>query len=109
MKVSSIFTEFPHDESFSKLTASQKEDAVITHVPPWISEVLSIFDPDGVIWGSDWPVCKMGFEKLYPAGEFSAWETWRILATVVMLKLSRDKDAIEKLFSGNTARVYKLS
>ena len=51
----------------------------------------------------------MGFEKIYPAGEFSAWETWRVLATKVMLKLSQDKDAMEKLFSGNTARVYKLS
>ena len=109
MKVSGIFAELPHNESFSKLTASQKEDAVIAHVTPWISEVLSIFGPDRVIWGSDWPVCKMGFEKIYPAGEFSAWETWRVLATKVMLKLSQDKDAMEKLFSGNTARVYKLS
>ncbi|PUU77292.1 hypothetical protein B9Z19DRAFT_987346 [Tuber borchii] len=109
MKVSGIFAELPHDESFSKLTASQKEDAVIAHVTPWISETLSIFGPDRVIWGSDWPVCKMGFEKIYPAGEFSAWETWYLLATKVMLKLSQDKDVMEKLFSGNTARVYRLS
>ena len=109
MKVSGIFAELPHNESFSKLTHSQKEDAVIAHITPWISEVLYIFGPDRVIWGSDWPVCKMGFEKIYPAGEFSAWETWHVLATKVMLKLGQDKDAMEKLFSRNTARVYKLS
>ena len=34
----------------------------------------------------------MGFEKIYPAGELSAWETWRILVTKVMLKLSQDKE-----------------
>ena len=109
MKVSGIFAELPQDESFSKLTAFQKEDAVIAHIMPWISEVLSIFGPNRVIWGSDWPFCKMGFEKIYLAGEFSAWETWRILATKVMVKLSQDQDAIEKLFSGNAARVYKLT
>ncbi|CUS09396.1 unnamed protein product [Tuber aestivum] len=108
MKVSGIFAELPHDESFSKLSASEKEDAVIAHVMPWISEALSTFGPDRVIWGSDWPVCKMGFEMIYPSGEFSAWETWRGLAAKVMQKLGQDKDTMEKLFSGNTARVYGL-
>ncbi|CAZ80997.1 unnamed protein product [Tuber melanosporum] len=108
MKISGIFAELPHDESFSKLSASQKEGAIIAHVTPWISEVLSIFGPDRVIWGSDWPVCKMGFEKIYPSGELSAWETWRVLAAKVMQKLGQDEDAMEKLFSRNTVRVYKL-
>ncbi|RPB05107.1 hypothetical protein L873DRAFT_944999 [Choiromyces venosus 120613-1] len=108
MKVSGIFAELPHDESFSALSPSQKEDAVIAHITPWISEVLSIFGPDRVIWGSDWPVCTAGFDKIYPSEEFSAWETWRGLATKVMQKLGQDEDAMEKLFWRNILGVYKL-
>ncbi|PUU79517.1 hypothetical protein B9Z19DRAFT_979412 [Tuber borchii] len=109
MKVSGIFAELTHHGLFSELAATEKENAVISYLTLWISEVLSIFGPDRVIWGSDWPICKMGFEKIYPAAEFSAWEMWRTLVTKVMLKLNQNRDAMEKLFSGNTARVYKLS
>ena len=61
-----------------------------------------------VIWGSEWPVCNMGFGKMYLAGEFSLWESWHGLATKMMLKLGQDEDALKKLFQGNKARVYNL-
>src|SRR5688572_25007012 len=85
MKFSGAFSELPQDERLSALSGAQKEEAIVAYILPWAKEVFSIFGSDRIIWGSDWPVCKLGYEKIFldtvGKSDVSAWEVWRRLST----------------------------
>ena len=55
-KLSGLFTEFKPD---------QNKDEVV----PLVDELVSIFGPDRLMWGSDWPVIDL-------AGNYRAWLDW---------------------------------
>lgn len=50
VKLSGLVTEAAHDTGLAE------------QVSPYINQALSIFGPERLIWGSDWPVCRLRTE-----------------------------------------------
>jgi L-fuconolactonase len=63
---------------------------------PIVNHCLDAFGPDRVVFGSDWPVCRMG-------AELSEWVT--ALRAIVA---SRPVEEQRKLFTDNARRLYRL-
>lgn len=63
---------------------------------PYVDHVLSVFGPERVLWGSDWPVCNL-------AASYNDW----IAATDRLLE---DCSGAERqaILGGNASRVYRL-
>lgn len=63
---------------------------------PFIAHVLSAFGPDRVMWGSDWPVCRLQAE----------YDAWYALALAATDHLSAAEQA--QVFGGTATRYYGL-
>ncbi len=61
---------------------------------PYVAHILSVFGPERLIWGSDWPVVNL-------AGGYDAWR-----AASATLLSSLDDSARKAIFGGNAARIY---
>ncbi|KAH0604893.1 uncharacterized protein H6S33_006561 [Morchella sextelata] len=112
MKLSGVFSELPHNSEFYPSILS-KESIILDLVSPWVNEVFNIFGSYRVLWGSDWPVCKLGFAEIYAdidaGGAEGAWETWRRLTGVLMKRAGIMEKQSEMIWGGNTVRAYNLS
>ncbi len=64
---------------------------------PYANQVLSAFGTDRVMWGSDWPVCRL-------RGEYEAW-----LAAAHALCSGLSEAERGDVFGGTAARFYRLS
>ena len=63
---------------------------------PFAEHVLKVFGPDRVMWGSDWPVCRLQAE----------YDLWLATAQTLTAGLSvKERDAV---FGGAAARFYRL-
>lgn len=63
------------------------------------------------MWGSDWPVCKVGFENMFPEMEpGGAWECWRRLTVGALEKVGVKAGSEEEkaVWGGNAVRIYRL-
>ena len=47
---------------FSALITEASPDWTVADLKPYVDHVLSAFGPDRVMWGSDWPVCRLRAE-----------------------------------------------
>lgn len=64
---------------------------------PFADHVIKAFGPDRVMWGSDWPVCRLQAE----------YEDWGAAAQTLTADLSAAAKA--DIFGGTAARLYRLS
>lgn len=64
---------------------------------PAVDVLLDLFGPERLMWGSDWPVCRM-------AGGFDAW--WDATGALLAGLSAGEQDAI---LGGTAARVYGFS
>lgn len=100
VKLSGVFSELPHDPG---VYVDSAEAVMLAHVAPWAEAALAIFGPRRVLWGSDWPVCMVGYAKMFPARDpRGAWECWRSLVEKLC---GVDESAV---WAGNAVRIYKL-
>ena len=66
------------------------------HLAPLINHCLDQFGPDRVVFGGDWPVCKLN----------ATYRQWvEALKQVIAERSEQDQ---QKLLSGNATRIYKL-
>ncbi len=63
---------------------------------PYADHVLSVFGPDRVMWGSDWPVCQLE----------ASYDDWREAARELTAHLSSDDR--DMVFGGTAARFYRI-
>ncbi|MGP1356170.1 amidohydrolase family protein [Roseicyclus sp.] len=63
---------------------------------PYAQHVLEVFGPERVMWGSDWPVCRLE----------ASYDDWRAAAEALTGHLSADARA--EVFGGTAARFYRL-
>jgi len=63
---------------------------------PFTDHVLKVFGADRVMWGSDWPVCRLGLE----------YDDWFGLASDLVSHLSESDQA--EIFGGTAKRFYRL-
>lgn len=64
---------------------------------PFADHVIAAFGPDRVMWGSDWPVCRLEAE----------YDIWFETAQALTADLSARDQA--KIFGGTAARFYRLA
>lgn len=81
---------------FSALVTEAKPGWNVEDLRPYAAHVLSVFGPERVMWGSDWPVCRLRAEY----GE------WRAAAETLTAHLSEPDRA--RVFGGTAADFYRL-
>lgn len=64
---------------------------------PFSDHIISAFGPDRIMWGSDWPVCRL-------QAEYDAW-----LDTAKALTHHLNKDDQDQVFGGTATRFYDLT
>lgn len=81
---------------FSALVTEANENWTVEDLRPYADHILSIFGPDRVMWGSDWPVCRLRAE----------YSEWRSAAETLTAGLSTAERA--RVFGGTAAEFYSL-
>ncbi|KAI6899808.1 hypothetical protein KC318_g14463 [Hortaea werneckii] len=97
MKLSGAFSELPEG-----LTSSEQ---ISVRSKPWVAHVLSVFSPQRVMFGSDWPVCNVNG----PAAEAS-WPIWKEVVQLLLndAELSLSESDIQSIWSGTAVEAYRL-
>ncbi len=81
---------------FSGLVTEAKESWTLDDLRPYADHVLTAFGPDRVMWGSDWPVCRLRV----------SYDAWRDAAGALTAHLSAEEQA--QVFGGMAIRFYRL-
>ncbi|KIT14946.1 Amidohydrolase [Jannaschia aquimarina] len=81
----------------SGLVTEAAADWTVDQLRPYADHVLREFGPDRVLWGSDWPVCRLRAEY----GRW--WDAARVL-TNDLTRAERDR-----IFGGTAAEAYGLT
>ena len=81
---------------FSALITEANPDWTISDLKPYVDHVLAAFGPDRVMWGSDWPVCRLRAE----------YEVWHKAAQTLTAHLPAQARA--QIFGDTAARFYQL-
>ncbi|KAF8247347.1 hypothetical protein K440DRAFT_584688, partial [Wilcoxina mikolae CBS 423.85] len=75
VKMSGVFSEIDGE------VVKPDVESIVQKVMPWVESVLEIFGAKRVIWGSDWPVCNIGYGKMVGREmQDGAWEAWRAVS-----------------------------
>lgn len=82
---------------FSGLVTEASDDWHVDDLRPYTEHVLSAFGADRVMWGSDWPVCRLAAE----------YDAWRSAADVLTAHL--DGAARAAVFGATAVEAYGLS
>ncbi len=86
--------------AFCKLSGLVTEAApgwTVADLRPYAAHVLDAFGPARVMWGSDWPVCRLR----------AAYGDW--LAAARMLTAGLDAEDRAAVFGGTARRFYRLA
>jgi L-fuconolactonase len=81
----------------SGIVTEANEDWAATDLEPYVSHVVKAFSPSRIMWGSDWPVCRLRSE----------YEDWMKAAQTLTAHLQDSEKA--EVFGGAAARFYRLS
>ncbi|MEX0368194.1 MAG: amidohydrolase [Ruegeria sp.] len=81
---------------FSGLVTEADTGWSVEDIRPFATHILTAFGADRVMWGSDWPVCRLQSE----------YDEWHALAQDLTAYLSQDERA--QVFGGTAARFYRL-
>lgn len=65
----------------------------------YVQQVFALFGPNRVIWGSDWPVVKLG----------SDYQHWLQFCQQACLKLGFNQEQQQQIFHQNACRVYGIT
>jgi L-fuconolactonase len=80
----------------SALITEAKAEWTVADLAPYVDHILSAFGPSRVMWGSDWPVCRL-------RGEYADWHA-AALAMTAHLSVT-DKAMV---FGGTACAFYRL-
>ena len=80
----------------SGLITEDREDWTTDRLRPYVDHVLKVFGAQRVMWGSDWPVCRL-------RAEYGAWFT-----AAQQLTEQMSPNARADIFSGTAGRFYRV-
>lgn len=80
----------------SGLVTEAAEGWTLDDLKPYADHVLSAFGAERVMWGSDWPVCRLR----------ASYDDWRAAAEALTAHLG--EDACARIFGGTAVRFYRL-
>ncbi|MGI9395603.1 MAG: amidohydrolase family protein [Boseongicola sp.] len=81
---------------FSGLVTEAGPTWTIDDLRPYAEHVLDAFGPNRVLWGSDWPVCRL-------RAEYDVWHS-----TARELSTHLDATANDRVFGGSAAKFYDI-
>ena len=81
---------------YSALVTEDIEAWTVDRLRPYSDHVLSVFGPDRLMWGSDWPVCRLRTE----------YSGWRLAADSLTDHLGTHAKA--RIFGGTAVDFYRL-
>ena len=81
---------------FSALITEADADWTAADLKPYVDHVLAAFGPERVMWGSDWPVCRL-------RAEYAAWHT-----AAQALTADLPATAKARIFGGTAQHFYRL-
>lgn len=94
IKLSGCFSELP------KEFLNEDAEKIFEVLQPWLIVILTAFGPSRIMFGSDWPVCTIGFPD--------AWEKWRWIVQR-MCQLGNLCEGDETmLWSGTAIKAYGI-
>ncbi len=82
---------------FSALVTEAKADWTVEDLRPYAAHVFAAFGPERIMWGSDWPVCRLRCE----------YSGWRQAAEDLTSGLDPEDRA--RVFGGTAAEFYRLT
>ncbi|KAG7844303.1 hypothetical protein KL941_004252 [Ogataea angusta] len=95
LKLSGLFSELDkHAENLSY-------EEIVQRATPYFEYALQTFGPFRVIWGSDWPVCKLN-------GGETAFPLWRNVTMDILNSLEASDDEKQRIFSINAMDAYNI-
>ncbi len=80
----------------SGLVTEAKPDWTVEDLQPYVEHVLAVFGPERVMWGSDWPVCRL-------RAEYGAW-----MAAAETLTAHLDAAERAQVFGESARAFYRL-
>lgn len=83
-KLSGLWTELPAHADSAELA-------------PWCEVLLSVWGPQRLIWGSDWPVLEL-------AGDYGRWRNW----SLEFLRQRCTPAQLQSVLQGNARQMYRL-
>ncbi|KAF1353758.1 hypothetical protein BDV97DRAFT_367329 [Delphinella strobiligena] len=98
MKISGAFSELGTDRLYTSSAAT-----IADRMKPWLDHVFECFQPDHIMFGSDWPVCNVRG----PATEDS-WVVWKDVVQTVLDKRGLLSEEQEMIWSGTALAAYRL-
>jgi L-fuconolactonase len=81
---------------FSALVTEANADWTVEDLRPYVEHVFEVFGPARIMWGSDWPVCRLRCK----------YARWREVAEELTAGLSEAERA--QVFGGTAAEFYRL-
>lgn len=81
---------------FSALITEADADWTVADLKPYVDHVFSAFGPERVMWGSDWPVCRL-------RGEYAVWRAAALTLTAGLSEVDR-----ALVYGGTAAGFYGL-
>ena len=81
---------------FSGLITEASDDWTIDDLRPYVEHIFMKFGANRILWGSDWPVCRLRAE----------YDAWHGTASELTAHLSSDNKA--NVFGKNAIKAYKL-
>ncbi|MDZ4093362.1 MAG: amidohydrolase family protein [Paracoccaceae bacterium] len=81
---------------FSALVTEAAPGWSVDDLVPYAAHVLAVFGPERVMWGSDWPVCRLA----------ASYDDWR--AAAMTLTAGLDAQARAQVFGGTAAAFYRI-
>jgi len=82
---------------FSALITEADPDWTVDDLRPYVDHILNSFGHDRIMWGSDWPVCRL-------RGEYMDWRR-----AALALTASLDTDAQAAIYGRTACRFYDLN
>jgi L-fuconolactonase len=81
---------------FSALITEANPDWSVAALRPYVEHILRVFGPDRIMWGSDWPVCRL-------RAEYDGW-----LTAAQSLTEHLSSAAQTRIYGGTAAQFYRL-
>ena len=81
---------------FSALITEANPDWTVAALKPYADHILHAFGPDRVMWGSDWPVCRLRAE----------YDVWHAAAQDLTAHLPADQ--LARIYGGSATEFYRL-
>lgn len=103
MKLSGAFAEMPDT------LPSQSASHIFQSTLAWLGIVLATFGSSRIMFGSDWPVCTVGFgPKEGEEDATEAWPHWRDVVEKMCWMASLGDEERAMIFGGTAKAAYGL-